>query len=776
MRVISLIREVKVTDKNTGEERKLLTVGMVYDALSYQNLNLPSEEVLLEHVASAGNESVKNSLRSVFKTVAAEMIESCLKKSGLHGSEKACEVKDQLPGVFELIRELADKLNSQDYEMPGFIRKSPTGRSIEFGPLLGSLSLNSSQFDNFNSAADEYFYQLEETKIKDRKRQVEDAVVKKFDAIRREQESRISSLETGIKNYQFLAQVIEANIKPVEEAVLVINTGLQNELSWKDLEALIKVEQSKGRPTALLISKLMLIDFLIQLKLPFGSESVLVEVDIRLGGHANANRYYEMRKNAMEKLARTRSAFEQAMKSAEAKVRADSKKDKRRDQHLIPKRKILWFEKYNWFISSDAHLVISGKDMHQNEYLVKRLLKPGDVYAHADLPGASSVIVKNHRKPVDGSDTAPEIPHRTLVEAGSFSLCFSKAWDAKIVTSAWWVFARQVSKTAPSGEFLPTGSFMIRGKKNFLPPSPLILGFGFMFILDEESSAKRKASRLAKEAAREADITGDDTGGVVRKDPTISVREQKYMDQLLDQSEDLEEYITTTTKEVESLQIEPTKTRKPEKEEKEEKIARADAFVDIRTDTRAGAGTRGKHGKQKKIKEKYRHQDDEERKMRLELLGSKAKQPEVKMVQLPKPVKLAPAKKTPAKITVEDDTLEEELPGIGELGYIDSIVGNPVPEEVTLGIIAAAAPFSVMQHYKYRVKLLPGNLKRGTAAKTAVSLMLSENKSLGTPRERDLIRSVTDTELNSTIPGKVRISGSGVELSKVKKSLKKKKK
>jgi hypothetical protein len=28
----------------------------------------------------------------------------------------------------------------------------------------------------------------------------------------------------------------------------------------------------------------------------------------------------------------------------------------------------------------------------------------------------------------------------------------------------------QVSKTAPTGEYLPTGSFMIRGKKNFLPP------------------------------------------------------------------------------------------------------------------------------------------------------------------------------------------------------------------------------------------------------------------------------------------------------------------
>ena len=41
----------------------------------------------------------------------------------------------------------------------------------------------------------------------------------------------------------------------------------------------------------------------------------------------------------------------------------------------------------------------------------------------------------------------------------------------------------QVSKTAPTGEYLPTGSFIIRGKKNFLPPQPLIMGLAFMFRL-----------------------------------------------------------------------------------------------------------------------------------------------------------------------------------------------------------------------------------------------------------------------------------------------------
>ena len=41
----------------------------------------------------------------------------------------------------------------------------------------------------------------------------------------------------------------------------------------------------------------------------------------------------------------------------------------------------------------------------------------------------------------------------------------------------------QVSKSAPAGEFLPTGSFMIRGQKSFLPPARLVMGFGFLFRL-----------------------------------------------------------------------------------------------------------------------------------------------------------------------------------------------------------------------------------------------------------------------------------------------------
>ena len=60
--------------------------------------------------------------------------------------------------------------------------------------------------------------------------------------------------------------------------------------------------------------------------------------------------------------------------------------------------------------------------------------------------------------------TGEPVPPKTLNEAGTMAICHSAAWDAKVVTSAWWVNHDQVSKTAPSGEYLTTGSFMVRGK------------------------------------------------------------------------------------------------------------------------------------------------------------------------------------------------------------------------------------------------------------------------------------------------------------------------
>jgi hypothetical protein len=85
-----------------------------------------------------------------------------------------------------------------------------------------------------------------------------------------------------------------------------------------------------------------------------------------------------------------------------------------------------------------------------------------------------------------------------IQEAGMLAVCRSRAWSAKLITSSYWVRASQVSKTAPSGEYLSTGSFMIYGKKNYLPPMPLEMGFGILFRVSDESLIRHMKDRKIK--------------------------------------------------------------------------------------------------------------------------------------------------------------------------------------------------------------------------------------------------------------------------------------
>ena len=81
--------------------------------------------------------------------------------------------------------------------------------------------------------------------------------------------------------------------------------------------------------------------------------------------------------------------------------------------------------------------------------------------------------------------TGKGIPLRTLNEAGAYCVCRSKAWNKGVIQAAYWVYDDQVSKKAPTGMNIGAGSFMIYGKKNFLYPKKLEMGYGLLFKINE---------------------------------------------------------------------------------------------------------------------------------------------------------------------------------------------------------------------------------------------------------------------------------------------------
>ncbi len=58
-------------------------------------------------------------------------------------------------------------------------------------------------------------------------------------------------------------------------------------------------------------------------------------------------------------------------------------------------------------------------------------------YLHADIHGAATHIIKNHTKEA--------VPPLTLAQAGLSCVCRSAAWNARMVTSAYWVHPEQAS-------------------------------------------------------------------------------------------------------------------------------------------------------------------------------------------------------------------------------------------------------------------------------------------------------------------------------------------
>ena len=90
-----------------------------------------------------------------------------------------------------------------------------------------------------------------------------------------------------------------------------------------------------------------------------------------------------------------------------------------------------------------------------------------DIYVHADLYGAPSTVIK-----YDNID----ITENTIGEACQFASSMSRAWPAGISSgTAYWVYPSQVSKTPESGEFVSKGSWIIRGKRNYILNLPLEL-------------------------------------------------------------------------------------------------------------------------------------------------------------------------------------------------------------------------------------------------------------------------------------------------------------
>jgi predicted ribosome quality control (RQC) complex YloA/Tae2 family protein len=185
------------------------------------------------------------------------------------------------------------------------------------------------------------------------------------------------------------------------------------------------------------------------------ADGLEARLDVRMNLNENAAMFYDQSKKAKHKAQGAMAAVLDTKKLLgqviKAEVRAVDASGK------VPTKKF-WFDKFRWFRSSEGFMVVGGRDTRTNDQLVKKHLKDGDIYVHADANGAPSVVIK------EGANAG----EATLEEACIFAVSFSRAWKSKLASgNAYWVKPDQVSKTPQPGEFVPKGAFIIRGRRNY---------------------------------------------------------------------------------------------------------------------------------------------------------------------------------------------------------------------------------------------------------------------------------------------------------------------
>jgi predicted ribosome quality control (RQC) complex YloA/Tae2 family protein len=136
-----------------------------------------------------------------------------------------------------------------------------------------------------------------------------------------------------------------------------------------------------------------------------------------------------------------------------------------------------WYERYRWFITGDGLLAIGGRDASSNSAIIRKHLTEYDVVFHAEVYGSPFFIIKNAIKSGEMRTTLQEVAQATV--------SFSRAWkDGLSSADAYWVMPDQIKKGAPTGQYLPKGSFVIEGKRNYIKGSEIRLAVGIMHLSD----------------------------------------------------------------------------------------------------------------------------------------------------------------------------------------------------------------------------------------------------------------------------------------------------
>ena len=314
----------------------------------------------------------------------------------------------------------------------------------------------SQDFKSFNDAVDKFFSQLDYDQLEKHEDNKTDRDLVKYEKVLTSQEEYLNELKEKKGKFYTYGNYIYNNFNSLENLFSVILDAKSKGYGWEDINS--KLESAKKDNYEGLESYLKIMPVSRKLLIKIDTDEVSLDLTKSLG--ENANYLYQKGKKIEKKINGTLLAIQ---KSEETIKKLKSKKENQIEDinFLVKSPKKKWYEKYRWFYTSDNFLVIAGRDASSNEAIYKKHISPNDLVFHTNFHGSPLAIIKNPK-----SETIPE---SSKIETADFVASYSQAWKENWgLADIFYVFPDQISKTPPSGEYLPKGSFMISGKKNFI--------------------------------------------------------------------------------------------------------------------------------------------------------------------------------------------------------------------------------------------------------------------------------------------------------------------
>jgi predicted ribosome quality control (RQC) complex YloA/Tae2 family protein len=517
-----------------GEGNIILTdeKGEIMQALIFKRMrdrNILRGEVFRFPPASGKNpfkvtrEELENALQAFGDVEVVRAIARFLGVGGVYAEEtllradvdktKHCNAltSSETAAIFNCLQSLLSALSS--FKVEPCIVLAEDGIFLDAVPfkLKRYEAFKSQAYSSFNEALDEFYVKVTAAEKAAASTEL-DGLQREAERLKRviaEQEQTLREAESKIERDKSVGDAIYAHSGELQALLDKFSAAKTAGKDWNAVAAEVSEARRSGKLPEALVDSFDARNLAVNVCIG----NLRFSISLRRTLFENAAEYYERGKKAKQKSAGAVAALEESRRKlaeTERSIREAEVLQRTKPAEAIEelaKRKVEskeWYEKFRWFTSSDGFLVVAGKDAVSNEVLVKKYAAAEDVVFHAEIIGAPFVVVKAEGK---------QPSEQALREAGEFAAAFSRAWREGFGSvDVYWVKPEQLSKSGPSGEYVPHGAFAVNGKRNWTRNVPLRLAIGVVengevrFVGGPVEAVKAKAKTYV--ALESGDVAG----------------------------------------------------------------------------------------------------------------------------------------------------------------------------------------------------------------------------------------------------------------------------